>query len=56
MYGAKGDAMHCPATGLPASRAVAGFDLTYPQDLERALGALWQGALAAPRASEGGSR
>lgn len=45
MYGAKGDAMHCPISGLPVDASADPFRTTYPEDLRRALGALWQGAL-----------
>lgn len=56
MYGAKGDALHCPATGIRAHHAVAGFDVNYPDDLRRALRALWEGALGAPSDSKGGTQ
>jgi AcrR family transcriptional regulator len=45
MYGAKGDAMHCPATGLPVNEIPDAMKPTYPDDLQRALGDLWRGAL-----------
>jgi AcrR family transcriptional regulator len=45
MYGAKGDALHCPVSGLPVDPSADAFRTTYPEDLSRALGALWQGAL-----------
>ncbi len=54
MYGAKGDALHCPVSGLPADHAVSVFDVAYPEDLQRALDALWQGALG--ERGRGGAR
>ena len=46
MYGAKGDALHCPVSGLAADERVDAFRMTYPDDLQRALAELWQGALS----------
>lgn len=54
MYGAKGDAMHCPATGLPVDEIPDAFKLMYPDDLQRALGDLWRGALG--RADDNGAK
>jgi AcrR family transcriptional regulator len=45
MYGSKGDASNCPISGLPVDASADAFRTTYPKDLGRALGALWQGAL-----------
>ena len=47
MYGAKGDAMHYSATGMPANEIEDAWKVTYPDDLQRALGDLWRGALRA---------
>jgi hypothetical protein len=54
LYGAKGDALRCPATGLTLEGAGDAFKFTYPDDLQRALDDLWRGALGA--ASEGEAR
>jgi AcrR family transcriptional regulator len=53
MYGAKGDALHCPSTRMPVDTASAAFNFTYPDDLQRALDALWQGALGAASDANG---
>ncbi len=45
MYGAKGDALHCPVSGLPVDARVSVSNVTYPDDLQRALSDLWHGAL-----------
>jgi AcrR family transcriptional regulator len=44
MHGARAEALRSPPTSLSAQGEV--FAFTYPDDLERALGALWRGALA----------
>jgi len=54
MYGAKRDALHCPATGLPVGGTGEAFNFTYAGDLQRALDALWKGALGASPDSNGG--
>jgi AcrR family transcriptional regulator len=54
MYGAKGDALHRPATGSPVDPP--GEASTYPDDLRLALSALWRGALGGPNANDGMSR
>jgi len=56
MYGAKGDALHCPATGLPFEGDGEALNFTYADDLQRALDALWKGALGAAADSNGGLR
>jgi len=54
MYGAKGDALHCPISGLPVGESVNAFDVAYPDDLQRALTELWQGAIGGR--DQGGAR
>src|SRR6266545_1106190 len=54
MYGAKGDALHCPISGLPVGESVNAFDIAYPDDLQRALTELWQGAIGGR--DQGGAR
>ena len=45
MYGARGDALHRPASGPPVDASAESFRTTYRDDLRRAFGALWRGAL-----------
>jgi AcrR family transcriptional regulator len=45
MYGAKADTLHCPVSGLPADARVNVSNVSYPDDLQRALGDLWHGAI-----------
>jgi AcrR family transcriptional regulator len=56
MYGAKGDALHCPVSGQRAGAALDPDNLKYPDDLQRALGAMWRGALGARADADGGAR
>jgi AcrR family transcriptional regulator len=54
MYGAKGNALHCPMTGLAVEGRLLGLETNYPDELDRALSELWYGALA--RREQGDAR